>query len=240
MKIVVQCETCKTDYEVWPYRKDTSRFCSSTCRDIAPRPSRITSEQRLCWYCGTTFATPPCHDRNKKRTEHRVFCSRMCYTSYTQVALPCEHCGAEFVVQRYRLDKARFCGLPCYGHWLSEHQTGENHPNWKGGWEPYYGSDWYRQRDACRERDNYTCRACGIHSDDIGSQHMDVHHVVPYRLSRDNSLGNLVTLCDPCHHAVESHKIPCPEPHAAQNIKNRGYVNSRMGAQPRQLLLALA
>jgi len=98
-----------------------------------------------------------------------------------------------------------------YAEWLSQNRCGEMHPNWRGGWEPYYGSDWPRQRKACRERDAHTCRVCGATAEQVGSENIDVHHRIPFRTSHDNSLGNLVTLCDTCHHAVEAGRVQCPD-----------------------------
>lgn len=210
-KIVLTCETCGQLYERHESEAANSRYCSRSCQGKAPNPDRRSGYDRTCWYCGDNFYAPQCHDTNKKRTEERAFCSRACFVAYNRVELPCEQCGSLFVVQRHRMDAARFCKHSCYAVWLSENQCGVMHPNWRGGWEPYYGSDWPRQRKACRERDVHTCRVCGATAEQVGSENIDVHHRVPFRVSHDNSLGNLVTLCDPCHHAVEAGRMVCPD-----------------------------
>ncbi len=212
VKVLLKCETCHNTYERWPYEIEGSRFCSRSCQSKTTRNQIQTGYKRVCWYCGKDFYAPKCYDRNKARTQERVFCSHSCYKSYNRVELPCEQCGNTFVVQRHRKDIARFCKHACYAVWLSFHNAGENHPNWKGGWEPYYGSDWPRQRQACRERDNYTCRICQRTREQVSSENLDVHHHNAYRVSKDNSLGNLITLCDKCHHDVENNKIVCPVP----------------------------
>jgi len=73
---------------------------------------------------------------------------------------------------------------------------GSNNPNWKGGIEPYYGEDWYEQRQRALERDNHTCQICGVPEN--GIEH-DVHHLIPFRLNHSNALDNLITLCRSCH-----------------------------------------
>lgn len=84
---------------------------------------------------------------------------------------------------------------------MSLAHRGENNHNWKGGYyEPYYGPDWQYQRRLARERDDYTC-ICGLEED--GREH-DVHHIVPYRISKDNSQNNLWTLCPKCHRRIEA------------------------------------
>ena len=49
------------------------------------------------------------------------------------------------------------------------------------------------QRERALKRDGYSCQYCG-NKDDV-----HVHHIVPYRISKDNSLNNLISLCRSCH-----------------------------------------
>ena len=220
-KSTVSCQQCHRPFQVWPYREATAKFCSVACKRLADsielkqrlreKHPNFSRTPRICWYCGQSFTAPPGQDRRNAGSQ-RVFCSMDCWRNYSRVELACEQCGNIFVVQRHRKDIARFCTHTCYATWLSLHQAGENHPNWKGGWEPYYGSDWPRQRQACRERDSYTCRICSHTRDEVGSENLDVHHYIPYRVSKDNSLGNLITLCDRCHHDVENGRVACPNP----------------------------
>lgn len=87
-----------------------------------------------------------------------------------------------------------------------ERLVGENNPNWKGGYEPYYGPNWRQQRRFARERDNFICQLCG--SEENGRKH-DVHHIIPFRELTDyevaNELENLLTLCSSCHRKVNWH-----------------------------------
>jgi hypothetical protein len=57
-----------------------------------------------------------------------------------------------------------------------------------------YGPDWRLQRTSCLQRDDGKCQQCG------SSENVEVHHWEPYRFCYDNSLDNLVTLCESCHH----------------------------------------
>ena len=43
-------------------------------------------------------------------------------------------------------------------------------------------------------RDNFTCQDCWIKG-----KSLDVHHIIPFLESFDNSLENLITLCRKCH-----------------------------------------
>lgn len=61
--------------------------------------------------------------------------------------------------------------------------------------------DWHILGNVIRGMDNFTCQECGKYS--INCTH-HVHHIMPYRISNDNSLGNLITLCNSCHKKIES------------------------------------
>lgn len=75
---------------------------------------------------------------------------------------------------------------------------GEKHPNWKGGITPKNKSRvgeprWKIIAELVRFRDDYTCIECGKYPS------FQVHHIIPWRLSGDDSFLNLITLCRSCH-----------------------------------------
>lgn len=108
------------------------------------------------------------------------------------------------------------------GRWLHKHgiqdrsggaMEGENHHSWNGGvgQSAYYGKSWGPQRQKALERDEYTCRLCGLPNDEHVEQHgraLDVHHIEPFDPDRpaepQNALTNLMTLCHDYH--VEQHR----------------------------------
>jgi len=116
---------------------------------------------------------------------------------------PCLQCAALFRRGRTELferwEQRRFCSAGC---WYEHQRThpGTN-PNWRGGYAPYYGPNWPKQRAKARERDQYSCQDCGK------AQHrpaLDVHHLVARQeFGADyvaaNALANLITLCKSCH-----------------------------------------
>lgn len=55
-----------------------------------------------------------------------------------------------------------------------------------------YGSDWFLIRKRVLKRDEYKCRKCGKPAD-------NVHHIIPFFVSQNNGMCNLVTLCDKHH-----------------------------------------
>jgi transposase-like protein len=108
--------------------------------------------------------------------------------------------------------------IDCYSHDLS--LFGGEYPSYidpdtiesVGSTRGYRGPNWYTQRRKTLERDGYTCRHCGMDSED----HIDrwggelhVHHIRPrssFESEDDptmNYLSNLVTLCHWCHAIFE-------------------------------------
>lgn len=60
-----------------------------------------------------------------------------------------------------------------------------------------YTENWDEIRRACYKRDGHRCVMCGIKGK------LSAHHVVPVRISHNNSLSNLVSLCSSCHKKIE-------------------------------------
>ena len=143
------------------------------------------------------------------------FCSTECYHADKKgryITVPCTQCGKEFESanwQRRRTKIGVFCSHKCYGRWRSANLKGAACPWYKGrpGIKRYEGG-WKRARQAAKERDNYTCRDCGVQHPPK-SRKLDVHHIVPYRRFKipenANRLDNLLTLCRPCHNG-RTHK----------------------------------
>lgn len=53
-----------------------------------------------------------------------------------------------------------------------------------------------RLRRRVLERDGGRCTECGA------TERLQLHHVIPYRISQCNKPDNLLTLCDACHRAL--------------------------------------
>lgn len=82
--------------------------------------------------------------------------------------------------------------------------SGKNHWNWQGGFitetrKRISTLAWKTVRKKVYERDNWKCQRCGKHC------HNDIqcHHVIPYKVSQDDRMENLLTLCKSCHLKVE-------------------------------------
>lgn len=78
---------------------------------------------------------------------------------------------------------------------------GDLNTNWKGGKVTYRGKGWRGIRAQIIRRDKNKCRLCD------STVQLEVHHITPYRTTKDNSPENLITLCKLCHSGVEYGKI---------------------------------
>ena len=94
---------------------------------------------------------------------------------------------------------------------VASENTRENHPRWRGG-KSYDTSDksWMKFAEEIRKRDGYQCTRCNkTNEENIRDfkKVLEVHHIIPFILSQDNSPNNLCSLCFHCHRIVEQQFI---------------------------------
>lgn len=208
------CEGCGETFTAVPANADRRRFCSYDCtnkwkseeyreRDFGSRLPVLRGEENPNF--GADLSGP-----NNPR-----------WKEYPEIT--CEICGEIFRVRPAREDAARFCSRSCQNEWMSRNfgrlgmgdhlpvMRGEENPRWKGGYEPYYGPNWYTQRERALARDEFSCRICGKTEEEIGRS-PDVHHIQRFGdfaegsspiYEQANRLSNLVTLCPKHHRKLE-------------------------------------
>lgn len=205
MSTLVSCEHCNKEIPKFDYQikrcKSGIFFCSWDCQRTY-RKAKIV--MMVCQVCGKEFYAKPYRINNLTRTTS-VTCSYQCKNialGWGSQILNCDWCGKEFNRRNALINEHNFCSRKCVGQWQSVYRTGENSPSWCGGYEPYYGPNWMRQRRKARHRDNKTCQHCNLSEQDADHT-LEVHHLKPFRLCQDykeaNKLANLITLCRDCH-----------------------------------------
>lgn len=209
-RVEVECANCGETVQKTPSEVDTAQYhyCSQQCHHDH-RGERYRDEKHPT----STMKTVECSGCGRKIQRakwerdrvNRHFCSYGCMAESAQVE--CEECGSEFEVIPSTAPERRFCSRDCVHSWMS----GGTHPRWRGGYEPYYGSNWPRQRRRALKRDQYRCQDCGMTAAESISKNgesLSVHHktrvndfVENGELDEEeaNRLENLVTLCRPCH-----------------------------------------
>lgn len=213
-KVIVNCAHCGAELERTQSRAKAykNHFCNKKhyyewrngklFRQVPPKVI-VT-----CTGCGKEFEKHPC--LTVGREKH--YCTMKCRKN--KAKRTCDQCGK--IVERNASAMQKdfiFCSRECNFLWKSEHQSGENNRNWKGGYKNYYGPNWRAQRRAARKRDNHTCQMCGKTKYEVGKE-LDVHHKIPFRdfnyirgendnYLQANHLDNLITLCKICHLKTE-------------------------------------
>lgn len=66
----------------------------------------------------------------------------------------------------------------------------------------YRGQNWAEIRKEIIKRDDKKCKVCGK------KKRLQVHHIVPWRQTKDNSPENLITLCIGCHQSIKGKPLP--------------------------------
>jgi hypothetical protein len=183
--------TCVDCGKVESVRRDNDGIRCRSCaarhnggvglRAIKTRVKPIAS----CARCGITFRT----NGHANKRANRRFCSRACREE-PKLHRICKECGIEFDVLPSVLSgktnaSANFCCRPCYMNWLCR-----LNPN------PSRGYGWHEIRRQARRAAPF-CAYCGT------TTRLDVHHIIPYRLTADNAHDNLIPLCRKHHKAVE-------------------------------------
>lgn len=212
-------------------------FCSRSCKHdwqeehvVGENHHQYERVSVPCDWCGDEIKRKP----SVAEVKDRAFCDLECFSEWCSEERveeqhprykggdqpsECEYCGEEYTVRPAKLEASRFCSYDCLGEWQrdSEAYAGEDNPNWEGGYEPYYGPNWTKQREKALRRDSNTCQDCGLTAEESKSkygQELSVHHRRPFRLhipeegepnyEKANRLDNLVTLCVACHTKWES------------------------------------
>jgi 5-methylcytosine-specific restriction endonuclease McrA len=221
-KATIACSYCGATEERFPSHINEVNFCSDSCEsdwksenrvgENHPNFSRVLVE---CAWCDTKL----CRPKWRVKKFNSQFCDKKCKSDYysanpselhekNRVTVTCSWCGnsKEVIPAQATRSEHHFCDPECKGKWWSGNVSGESHPNWKGGYDPYYGSNWERKRQEVRERDGYKCVLCGVTdgaSKLIHGRELSVHHVMRINGFSNptdaNNLGNLMTLCAYCH-----------------------------------------
>lgn len=217
------CQQCLSSFAANP-KALGQKFCSRECW----RLSRIRQVSRTCERCGKVFSV-------YQARRHARFCSWECHTA--KVTKGCLVCGATITVKQSAGPKRLTCSRRCRAILQNmEHRSPRQgqeksaeerqkiseglrkyykwspakHWNYQGGPWPSRRGGWLKQRDAARERDGNTCRACLKSAASLG-RNIPVHHIKPYREFPDpesaNDLANLISLCQSCHMKAEHGKI---------------------------------
>lgn len=160
------------------------RYCSIACKNKA---LGWESVEVTCAFCGETFTRPKANLGKK-----RQFCNQNCqreYESTRWIHRRCQECGKIFKVLASSINKSNATGHYCSRFCYDRAQHLEGAKNYKDGFERV-------------KREHFSgvqfCAICGT------TKRIHIHHIVPFRLTHDNSVDNLIPLCASHHSKVEA------------------------------------
>lgn len=201
---IKSCIVCDTTFErktsenatKWENRK----FCSPACRNAFNKTkieaTKHVLEPRVCEVCGITFDPPVGITTDGWKI--RKTCSQECRYQMVRVAravdLPpkdCLICGSQFE-RRDDEQSTLFRLRETCSHSCARTLAGQRHSDTDMPRTSLYPREFWGMRKVILERDEHTCRLCGVME---GSPH--VHHI---NYNKDDcSELNLITLCRSCH-----------------------------------------
>ncbi len=174
------------------------KYCSIECKNLS------ISEQKKCNYCGDKFRYLKCKSKSNSSGN---YCKRECYNNhlktivgenhrdYKRVDKMCAYCKEKIKIIPARADKNNCCSIECKIELHRGMFAGDKNGNWRGGHKKRKGN--FEQVKNKHFKGIKFCSLCGT------SKKIDIHHVVPFRYTEDNSLKNLIPLCRSCHRKVE-------------------------------------
>ena len=116
------------------------------------------------------------------------YCSVECSSKNKRVERECKECKIKFKILKSTLKtnaSGNFCSRPCYEKYLCDTERINGR-----------GSRWKKIRKEALSKFPF-CALCGT------SKKLQVHHIIPYRYTYDNSQSNLIPLCVNHHKIVE-------------------------------------
>lgn len=176
-----QCK-CGKWFEDKRYSK---KYCSSECSGRTVSSIRVGKIELICENCGREFMR---YASNVRGDLHfcGIDCKKVYYKGDKKKSI-CECCGKEFEVYASVLKSSnasgRYCSQECY--WKSMEKEGK----------PYKGFEKAKKLHFSKQQ---FCAVCGT------TEKIEIHHIIPNRLTQNQSKENLIPLCVKHHRMVES------------------------------------
>ena len=210
-KVKLMCDYCGKEFEryasnIKPNRK---HYCSKECMQES---KKAVKEKRICKTCGKEFEVYASVLKSSNASGN--FCSRECYyqdlekikgeqnPKYKRDCCICPNCGKEFyqIPSKIKAYQNVFCCRKCKDDFMGFYIGGDKNHLWKGGAKAYRGG--FKKVKRQNFSGTQFCAVCGTTKD------IHIHHIIPYRLTEDNSVDNLIPLCRKHHKKMESMTLP--------------------------------
>ena len=175
---------CKECGKIETVRKDNkSEICVSCSCRINGKKGLQSIRENTKW--------KKCKNCDNKIEAYKKwdYCSKECSHKEKIEKRKCKECDCEFEILKSKLKSSNtsgnFCSRKCYENYLcdTDRTTGR-------------GSQWKKIRNIAIKKAPF-CAICGT------TKNLQVHHIIPFRYTNDNSQSNLIPLCIKHHKKVE-------------------------------------
>lgn len=207
-KINLTCDNCKKQFERYKSNARPSKniFCTKKCMQDF---NSGKTEKRICKNCTKEFVVYASSLRSSNASGN--YCCRPCYNehlkallkgednhNYNRIKCVCPNCEKEFmqIPSKVKQYKNVFCSHKCKNKFMYYYTGGEKNCNWVGGCKSYRGDFAQVKKENFNKKQ--FCAICG------SVENIHIHHIIPYRLTQDNSIDNLIPLCSKHHKIIES------------------------------------
>lgn len=204
----VKCK-CGSWFEDKQYSK---KYCSPECSGRKETGARVGKIEVRCDNCGTSFLR---YSANVRSGLH--FCDIKCKHEYykgQKKKAMCEYCGKEFEIYVSTLKtnaSGKYCSRECY--WKSMEKEDK----------PYKGFNKAKKENFSKPQ---MCAICGT------TEKIHIHHIIPNRISQDQSKENLIPLCQRHHPMIECLTRELHEDFAGNHVLELFLLNAIL--RPRQ------
>ena len=169
------------------------KYCSEYCRGYLITLNKHKPVELICEQCGKEFTR---YFGNIKNPKH-IFCSKQCKQEHFKAQKQirkCLNCCKEFEVYNSILSgKTNASGNYCCNKCYYDSMRFLDNPH-------RYGKEFKQNKKKYFK--NSFCVICGT------NRNIHIHHIIPFRLTQDNSVQNLVPLCSSHHKIFENLSRP--------------------------------
>lgn len=191
---IKKCGVCNEQFFPRAYNQ---LYCSKVCtkKSNVKKPS----VEKECKVCGKTYFVYP------YQTNISKVCSYKCKAESmkTRVIRTCRYCSKEFSFApsqiKYYKGAGKYCSRECSYKGIVKSNKDKPINDKYGRSGRKADKEW---KEAVRQRDNFTCRRCGIFD-----KYVHTHHLVMRSQSRElkHVISNGICLCNSCHTWVHHH-----------------------------------
>lgn len=189
-------EICKRDGCKGRFKKYTKCKCgkwfenSTSCKKYCSKKCEskgIHKIKLICFQCGKEFENFKSNCINNKKS----FCCKKCLREYEKTLHEdriCKVCGKRFDIIKSVIRDSNATGEYCSKRCCDKSKEVENPVS--------YDAEFKRTKRKFFGGIRF-CAFCGT------TKNVQIHHIIPYRITKDNSINNLIPLCPKHHITIE-------------------------------------